>query len=43
MKDWPTPEAPAAPPLKGVPPAARQSRIHGVWLAVLVPCQSWSV
>jgi hypothetical protein len=26
----PTPEAPAALPLKGAPPAARQSRFRGV-------------
>jgi cyclic pyranopterin phosphate synthase len=32
--DEPTPEAPSARPLKGAPPVARRSRIHGVCLRI---------
>ncbi len=34
--NWPTPEAPAALPLKGAPLADRQSRIRGGRLALCI-------
>jgi hypothetical protein len=37
---WPTPEAPSALPLKGAPPAARQSRFRGGRLVPLCQLRS---